>query len=137
MEQMIEHLRTEMEANQKEMKAKIRTNLEDMKALLDINLEEVSACLGVMEASLGKMEPMMKAGQEQMRAEVKTRMEEIKAIESKGNQEKIEALAEHCEEVLWIKAMHLLAVLQDQASDVLHKDPKGTMYKETIRAIED
>jgi hypothetical protein len=33
--------------------------------------------------------------------------------------------------------MHLFSALQDQASDVLHRDPKGVMYKETIRTNED
>jgi hypothetical protein len=33
--------------------------------------------------------------------------------------------------------MHLLTVLKDQASDVLHRNPKAAMYKETIRANED
>jgi hypothetical protein len=51
---------------------------------MDVNLEEIRACLGVMDASLGKMEPMMKTGQEQMRAEVKTGMKGVKATELEG-----------------------------------------------------
>jgi hypothetical protein len=44
---------------------------------------------------------------------------------------------EHYEVVPWVKAMHFHSALQDQASDVLHRDPKEVMYKETIRTNED
>jgi hypothetical protein len=33
--------------------------------------------------------------------------------------------------------MHFLIALHDRASGVLHRDPKGVMYKETIRTNED
>lgn len=54
-----------------------------------------------------------------------------------AGQESIEATAEHCKWASCIKAMYLLTTLQDLASDVLHGDPKGVMYKETIGALED
>jgi hypothetical protein len=35
-----------------------------------------------------------------------------------------------------VKAVHVLTTLQIQASDALHGDPKGMMYKETIATTE-
>jgi hypothetical protein len=65
-----------------------------MKALMDVTLEEVSACLKVMEAFLGKMDPMMKAGQEQVRAEVKTGMEEMEGHRIEGQSRKDRGFSE-------------------------------------------
>jgi hypothetical protein len=88
------------------------------------------ACLEVMDSCLEKMEATMKAGQEQMRAKIKNGMEEMKATES-------EAIAEHCEWEPRVKTTHLPTVPQDWAPDVLHGAPKGMMYEEIIRALDD
>jgi hypothetical protein len=48
-----------------------------------------------------------------------------------ANQEKIEAEAEHCKWTPHTEGMHLLTVLQGQASNVLHGNPKEEMYEET------
>lgn len=54
-----------------------------------------------------------------------------------AKQEKTEIVSQHCKWVSHIKAMHLLPALEGQASSVLHQVPKGMMYKETIRVLED
>jgi hypothetical protein len=92
--------------------------------------EMMMACLEVMEICLEKMEATMKAGQEQMRAKIKNGMEKMKATES-------EAIAEHYEWEPCVKATHLPTALQDWAPDELHGAPRGVMYGETIRVLED
>jgi hypothetical protein len=51
----------------------------------------------------------------------------MEATESEAIQEKIEAVAQHYE-VPCAEATNLLTALQDQASDILHRNPKGEMY---------
>jgi hypothetical protein len=54
-----------------------------------------------------------------------------------ASQEKTEAIAEHCKWVPRVKATHLLTALQGWASDVLHGDFSGVVYKEPILPLED
>jgi hypothetical protein len=60
-----------------------------------------------------------------MKATVRASQEKLEA-----NQERIEAIAEHYKEAPHVKAMHLNG-LMGQATNILHGDPKGAMYKET------
>jgi hypothetical protein len=76
--------------------------------------EVTEACLAKMGASQGKLEAKMEA-----------------------SQEKTEAIAEHYKWEPCVKATHLLTTLQGWASDVLHGDPSGATYKETIWSLED
>jgi archaellum component FlaC len=77
-----------------------------------------------MKACLGTMEATTKAGQAQMKAKIKTCLEKMETI-----QEKIEAIAQHYEEVPRAEAMNLLTAQQDQASDLLHRNPKKAMVR--------
>jgi hypothetical protein len=61
-------------------------------------------------------EATVKAGQEQFCSEITTVLEEMKVVELEVNQEKIEAVAEHCE---WIPRAE---ATQERATDVLHGD---------------
>jgi hypothetical protein len=48
-----------------------------------------------------------------------------------------EGVVEHYKWAPHVKAMHLLATLQDRACDVLHRVHKGVTYEEAIDALED
>jgi hypothetical protein len=65
-----------------------------------------------------------------MGAKIKTGMEEMKATVP-------ETIAEHYEWAPRVKAIYLPTAEQDWDPDVLHGAPKGVMYEETIRALED
>jgi uncharacterized protein YaaW (UPF0174 family) len=79
------------------------------------------------------MEATTKAGQAQMKAKIKTCLEEMEVTESEAIQEKIENIAQHYKEVPCAEATNLLTALQDQASDILHRNPKGAMLRGDYR----
>jgi hypothetical protein len=49
----------------------------------------------------------------------------------------LEAVVKHYEGMPHIKATHVLAALQGQASSVLHINPKRATYEDFIGALED
>jgi hypothetical protein len=79
-----------------------------------------------------------------MRAKIKTGIQEIKATESKAcqekievgtetNQEKMEAVTEHCNWTPRVKATHVPTALQGCASNVLHGASKGPTFMKRQR----
>jgi hypothetical protein len=89
-------------------------------------MADIKATGASQERMKAKMEATIKAGQEY----IKAGKEVMKATE-------LEAIAEHYEWASRIKAMHMLTAPQDQAFNVLPRDPRGSMYEETIVATED
>jgi chromosome segregation ATPase len=88
-----------------------------------------------LEAKTEAIQEAMEGSQEEMKAyqeAVESSQEKLEA-----SQEKIEAMAKHYKWAPYIKVTHLVTTLQDLTSDVLHEVPKGVMYKETIKALEE
>jgi hypothetical protein len=54
-----------------------------------------------------------------------------------GEGHRSEAIVEHYNWAPHVEATYLCTTLQDQASSVLHGDPKGATYEETVRSFED
>jgi hypothetical protein len=101
--------------------------------MVEASNEKMKANLGQVEAWLGKTEAKTRTGQEQMEAEIKTDLEEMNATESEANQEKLEAMAEHCNWTPHIKATHSLTALQVRASDAVCRALKGRTFKKRGR----